>query len=208
MEEDTYPSEEKPEEPRENHRNHEAKTITIKKDDLWKYSTFVLVAVVVIGALLMISGGGNTGTGSAVGPLEDAVQEPEKLENSSFFITGDPICKDTEGKPYVILFSTTWCSHCLWIEDTFDSLLNGDFANKINLQHWQLDTGDNTMTPNVESEIPSEISSLYYKYNPQGSIPTFVFGCSYYRVGNGYERQNNLNAELVDFEFVISKLLE
>lgn len=40
-------------------------TITIKKDDLWKYSTFVLLAIVIIGAIVMFSGG-NGGSGNTV----------------------------------------------------------------------------------------------------------------------------------------------
>lgn len=46
-------------------------TLKIKKDDLWKYSTFVLLAVVVIGAIIMFTGNGsnnyaaNTGNNNA-----------------------------------------------------------------------------------------------------------------------------------------------
>lgn len=32
-------------------------TITIKKDDLWKYSTFILAALVIVGAFVMFGGG-------------------------------------------------------------------------------------------------------------------------------------------------------
>ena len=70
-----------------------------------------------------------------------------------------------------------------------------------------MDTGDNTITPEIETQVPKEILGIYEKYNPQGSIPTFVFGGKYFRVGNGYERQGDLNAELEDFRFVIGKLL-
>ena len=40
-------------------------TITIKKDQLWKYSTFLLLAVVIIGAFFMFSSNSTT-TGNVV----------------------------------------------------------------------------------------------------------------------------------------------
>jgi thiol-disulfide isomerase/thioredoxin len=179
------------------------KTLTIKKDMVWKIGT-ILFAVLFIISLVWNPFG--RGTGEVI--TEDTTGEPEKLAGSSFFITGDPVCKDADGKPYVILFSTTWCGHCIWIKDTFESLANEDFADKINLQHWEIDIGDNTLTSEIETEAPAEINALYQRYNPRGSIPTFVFGCEYFRVGNGYESQGDLNAELEDFKLVINKLLE
>ncbi|MCX6749315.1 MAG: thioredoxin family protein [Candidatus Pacearchaeota archaeon] len=167
--------------------------VTMKKSTLW----ILLVAILVVAvAIIIIWNPFKSSTGSAV------------LEGSTFSNTGDSIARDSEGKPYVILFSTTWCPHCIWIKDTFDSLIQEDFASQVNIQHWELDTGDNTITPEIETEVPAEITALYEKYNPQGSIPTFVFGGKYTRVGNGYERQKDLAAEKQDFELVIEKLLE
>ncbi len=185
----------------------EEKAITIKKDTLWKAAAGIFAVLFII-SLVWNPFGRGTGEVITEDTTGDTTGEPEKLAGSSFFITGDPICKDADGRPYVILFSTTWCGHCSWIKDTFDSLANEDFANKINLQHWEIDTGDNTLTSEVETEVPAEIGALYQRYNPRGSIPTFVFGCEYFRVGNGYESQNDLNAEMEDFKLVIEKLLE
>ena len=179
----------------------EEKTITIKKDTLWKYVAAIFAILFII-ALVWYHFGG---TGEVV---QEPAGEPTTLQGSTFLQTGDRICTDDDGKPYVVLFSTTWCGHCSWIKDTFDSLADEDFADKINLQHWELDTEDNTLTSEIETEIPAEIGILYQTYNPGGSIPTFVFGCSYFRIGNGYERQNDLDAELEDFKLVINKLLE
>jgi hypothetical protein len=41
--------------------------------------------------------------------------------------------------------------------------------------------------------------------NPQGSIPTF--GCKYYRIGNGYEQEGDLESEAAEFEAVIEALI-
>jgi len=144
----------------------------------------------------------------AGGENDNSNNPPSNIEGSTFLATGDSLCADDEGKPYVILFTTTWCPHCNWIGSTFESLATGDLADKINLQHWEIDTGDNALTSEVETEVPADMLALYQKYNPQGSIPTFVFGCEYFRIGNGYESQDDLNAELEDFENTISLLLE
>ena len=130
------------------------------------------------------------------------------VEGSTFLNTGDSILQDSVGKPYVLLFSTTWCPHCQWIKSTFDSLVQQNFSSQINLQHWELDTGDNTLTPETDTQVPADMLAIYKKYNPKGSIPTFVFGGKYMRIGNGYERQNDLSAELDDFKFIINKLIE
>lgn len=129
------------------------------------------------------------------------------VQGSTFTDTGDEICKDQDGKPYVLLFSTTWCPHCEWIKDTFESLAQEDFADQISLRHWEIDTGDDALTNQVETEVSKDMLDIYEKYNPQGSIPTFVFGCKYIRIGNGYESQDDLDAEMQDFKLIINKLL-
>jgi len=129
------------------------------------------------------------------------------LGETKFLDTGDEICKDSSGKPYVILFSTTWCPHCEWIADTFDGLKNSANVGSINLQHWEIDIGDNTLTSEVEKEVPKDIIALYEKYNPEGTIPTFVFGCKYTKIGNSYESADDLDAELQDFNTAINALL-
>ncbi len=132
---------------------------------------------------------------------------PSPVEGSTFLSSGDEACVDDSGKPYVILFSTTWCPHCEWIGSTFEGLATESFGDQINLQHWEIDIGDNTLTPGLETEVPEDMLALYQKYNPQGSIPTFVIGCEYFRIGNGYESQDDLAAELEDFKNTINLVL-
>lgn len=118
------------------------------------------------------------------------------------------ICVE-DGKPVVYLFTTTWCPHCTWIKDTFDStVLEYVDAGQIVAHHWEVDTGDDSLTEETEAEVPEEDLAVYKEFNPGGSIPTFVFGCKYYRIGNGYERQDDLEAEEAEFREVIEKLLE
>ncbi len=121
---------------------------------------------------------------------------------------GAEICTE-DGKPVVYLFSTTWCPHCTWVGETFDNLVKGYVdAGKIVAYHWELDINDDTLTSAKESSIPSAHQAVYQEFNPGGSIPTFVFGCKYFRVCNGYEAQDDLASEVMEFEAIINDLIQ
>jgi len=126
----------------------------------------------------------------------------------TFLATNDTV-ETVDGKPVIRLFSTTWCPHCVWISSTYDSVVNEYVSQgKIVAYHWQLDTGDNTLTPEAEIAVPASEQAVFQKFNPQGSIPTFVFGGKYYRIGNGYEREGNLTLEEQEFRAVIEELIK
>jgi thiol-disulfide isomerase/thioredoxin len=117
------------------------------------------------------------------------------------------VCR-IDGKPVIRLYSTTWCPHCKWIKDTFDRVAKEyEAAGKVKAYHWELDTGDDTLTDAVENEVPQLEQDIFAQSNERGSIPTFVFGCKYYRVGNGYEAEQNLVLEEAEFRAVMDKLL-
>jgi len=132
----------------------------------------------------------------------------ENEEIKTFEETGDEICEE-DNKPVIRLFSTTWCPHCQWIKDAFDKVAK-EYSDKgeIIAYHWELDIGDNILTAEQEKEVPETENAIYQKYNPSGSIPTFVFGCKYSRIGNGYERENDLSKEEAEFRAVIEELLK
>jgi len=114
------------------------------------------------------------------------------------------ICKEG-GKPVVYLFTTTWCPHCTWIKDTYDATMKDlEAQGKVKAYHWELDTNDDSLTSEVETEVPSEHLAVYQMFNPDGSIPTFVFGCKYFRIGNGHEAQQDLTAEAKEFEALVN----
>lgn len=119
---------------------------------------------------------------------------------------GAEVCKEN-GKPVVYLFSTTWCPHCTWIKDTFDKVAKEYVAaGKIVAYHWDIDVNDDTLTAAKETAFPTEANAVYQEFNPQGSIPTFVFGCKYFRVGNGFESQQDLAAEEKEFRAIFDEL--
>jgi len=129
-------------------------------------------------------------------------------EIKTFTDNGGVVCDQNE-KPVIRMFSTTWCPHCTWVGPTYDRIVKEYVdAGKIIAYHWKLDTGDNTLTEEVETEVPKSEVDLFSEFNPKSTIPTFVFGCRYYRIGTGYESQQDLDAEEAEFRTVIEKLLE
>ena len=126
---------------------------------------------------------------------------------TSFTTTEEEICR-VEGKPVIRLFSTSWCPHCAWIKNTYDKVTKEyQDQGKIVAYHWEVDTKDDLLTTAKEGEVPGKELEVFKQYNPDGSIPTFVFGCKYVRIGNGYEQQDNLAAEEQEFRLVIEDLL-
>ena len=119
----------------------------------------------------------------------------------TFTKTEDSICKE-DGKVIITLFSTSKNTASVWISDTFDSLAV-EYKDKAVLHHWQLDTGDDTLTGTKEEGIPQEELERFKKYNPASTVPTYVFGCKYVRVGNSY---GNLDEENAEFKRVIGQL--
>lgn len=142
----------------------------------------------------------------APGPVTLAVENPNI---KTFSQKKDAVILKEDGKPVIYLFSTTWCPHCQWIAETFDRVVK-EYVNagKIKAYHWEVDTGDNTLTTEKETKVPQNHLDIYQEFNPAGSIPTFVFGAKYFRTGNGYEQQKDLVSEEMEFKVVIEDLLK
>jgi len=169
-----------------------------------KNKKMLFIGILLIALAVLLSGcvdNGNGDSNSSNGIEPTSIKSFNKMENAQ-------ICKE-DGKPVVRLFSTTWCPHCIWIKDAFDSTVKEYIAQgKIIAYHWELDTGDNTLTPEAEGSVPASESAIYKQFNPEGTVPTFVFGCKYYRIGNAYEAQKDLSAEIGEFKAVIEELLK
>ncbi|QQR92780.1 MAG: thioredoxin family protein [Candidatus Iainarchaeum archaeon] len=122
-------------------------------------------------------------------------------------ISNAEICQQ-DGKPIIRLYSTTWCPHCKWINDTFNGVMK-EYVDqgKIVAMHWDVDIKDDQFTPKIDDDFPVSELELFQSVNPNGTIPTYVFGCKYYRVGNGFETQDDLDAEAGEFKALIEKLL-
>lgn len=144
----------------------------------------------------------------------EGIEEIENLENlkegnqqtGKFQVKeNESVCKEN-GKPIIRMYSLTHCPHCQWIKEAFKEVAK-KYEGKIIAHLWQLDTGDDEMTEKVESEVPSKEKEIYEKTGGVG-VPTFVFGCKYYRIGNAYENEENgLEKEKAQFREIIEKLL-
>lgn len=167
---------------------------------------FCLSLVTVIGYITIAASGGGGSDSSNDTTINPYDIEPSKI--TTFSDNGSNICTE-DGKPVIRLFSTTWCPHCQWVSDTFDAIVKM-YVDRglIVAHHWEVDTGDDTLTAQTENSVPVSELSVFDEFNPQNSIPTFVFGCKYYRIGNGHESEDDLKAEAAEFMAVIEKLLD
>jgi len=146
-------------------------------------------------------------TGFLTGQPDTGNNQDSDWEITSFTDQGKDI-KLVDGKPVIRMFSTTMCSHCKWAGPTYDRVVK-EYADagKIVAYHWQLDTGDNTLTEGVESEVPETELAVFYEISPRGFIPTYIFGGTYTRIGNGFERTGDLESEEKEFRAVIEQVI-
>lgn len=153
-------------------------------------------------------------------PISGCIQQPyvppgnnqtENITNANIttFQAIEGTLETIDGKPVIRLFSTTWCPHCVWIKPTFDRVAKEYVdAGRIVAYHWELDTGDDTLTSAAETTVPASEQAVFQKFNPRSSIPTFVFGGKYWRIGNGYEREQDLALEEREFRAVVEELIK
>lgn len=129
---------------------------------------------------------------------ESKTEEPIKNEFTS---TGKDICLEN-GKPIIRFYTSSQCARCKEIQKALEAAVK-DFD--ITLYEWELDTGDNLFTEEVETSLPQKEFEAVSNYNAKYAVPAFVFGCVYVRVGNTYT-QLNLLAEEEIFREVLTKL--
>ncbi len=124
----------------------------------------------------------------------------------TFEVIPGGICEET---PVVRMFSASTSTHGNWIRDVFDSTVM-EYAEKgqIKAYHWELDTGDNLLTEDVEKAVPKSEVEIFKEHSPDGAVPLFVFGCSYKRIGNGYEADNDIVSEEREFRDIINELIK
>ena len=140
--------------------------------------------------------------------LKNGIEEDsDPSEILTFSKENTEMCTEN-GKPVIYLFSSSTCPHSSWIAGTFNEVANEYIEKeKIKAYHWQLDTKNNILTEEIEGEIPTNHMSIFQRYSPQ-EIPAFVFGCKYYRIGNGYQEYRDLEKEKEEFIAVIEDILK
>lgn len=160
-----------------------------------------VLAIVLVSGCIQLPG---PGSGNQTGNSTNITS----VNITTFSLMEGPV-EAIDGKPVIRLFSTTWCPHCVWIKSTYDRVVSEYVSQgKIVAYHWELDTGDNTLTNETEKEVPDSEKAVFQKFNPRGTIPTFVFGGKYYRIRNGYETEQDLGKEEQEFRAVIEELIK
>jgi thiol-disulfide isomerase/thioredoxin len=183
------------------------------KSSFWTGLVIGIVILAILFAVALVTHAISFKFNKAAAPKTDTKQQATGIEAEvvgqagTFLEVNEPVCKEN-GKVAIYMFSTSWCPHCQWAKPIFEKAAKEYIAKgKIVAHNWELDTNDDTLTTVKETAIPANASALYEKYNPQGSIPTFIFGCKYYRVGTGNERTGDKAAEEKEFRDLIDKLL-
>ncbi len=167
-----------------------------------------IIAVIAVVAFVSTTGFFTVPEGAGPVPNDPVFPPVQPSEITTFVDSGDEV-ELVDGKPVIRLFSTTYCGHCRWVSSTYERVVKEYVdAGKIVAYHWEVDIKDDTLTPIAEGRIPDSEIQVFRKFNPMGSIPTFVFGGKYVRVGTGYERQDDLVAEEAEFRAVIEALIQ
>lgn len=172
------------------------------------YTGIAVFSLLLVVSLVMLNGGQH-------GEISETHKVTGKVTGnavdksfSTFTKTDNVLCLE-DGKPVIRLYSTTWCPHCRWIKETFDKVVK-EYADKgqIVAHHWELDAKDDTLTEENEGNIPDSEMQIFRKFDPSGGVPAFVFGCKYYRLGNGYERaENGLELEEQEIRNAIDSII-
>ena len=89
----------------------EEETITIKKQDVWKYSTFVLLAVLIIGAVYVYSDK-NSGTTNTNPVPNNPSNQPTQPSQVSASVDDDAILGNKNADVTIIEFSDYQCPFC------------------------------------------------------------------------------------------------
>lgn len=148
----------------------------------------------------------------AVALLLFGCTQSQPASQNAFKSVDNSICK-IDGKPVIRMYSTNICPHCKWVGPTFDEVVKKyEAQGKIVAYHWEwvVDQPTRTVSDLLHPEVtqmPDTEQKIFEQFTPEGYVPTFVFGCKYYRIGNQFEQQNDLNAEKAVFEETIQKLL-
>jgi protein-disulfide isomerase len=101
-----------------------SETITIKKDALWKYSTFVLLAILVIGGFITLSGNGGSPTAAVVGTNPNPAPVPTPSNAVVDLSKVEHMIGDESAKVVLVEWTDFECPFCQrHNEQTYDQII-------------------------------------------------------------------------------------
>lgn len=144
----------------------EENTITIKKDNLWKYSTLVLVAVIIVFGAVSLFNSGNSGTDSQGLPAtgQAAASGNSLIENN------DPVLGDKNAEVSVLEFSDFQCPFCARaFEGAVRDLKNSDLfrEGKVNFvyKHFPLNSIHPYAQKAAEASLCAQDQGKFWEYH-------------------------------------------
>ncbi|HLD86720.1 MAG TPA: SurA N-terminal domain-containing protein [Candidatus Nanoarchaeia archaeon] len=133
--------------------------------------------------------------------------EEAKQGISSFIESQAPLCA-ADNKPIIRMFTASSCDECKGPSKRLKSLLQSpELLSEVNGHIWEIDTGDDLLTPQKETGVPKSEIGQFFSISPNREVPAYSFGCKYTRVGQLPDSAGNLNAEEKEFKEVILTLL-
>ena len=107
----------------------------------------------------------------------------------TFYDSGRDICYE-DGKPIMRMYAASGCGYCKWNKPIFEKVVKEYIeAGKVTGYLWE--DNKNLLSEGGQESITKEEHDIYTEYNPQGSVPTIVMGCKYYRIGSSFARMEN-----------------
>ncbi len=141
--------------------------------------------------------------------IKDSKTASADNEFPTFRSTGENICRNDKGQPVVFLYTSPGCSHCAWIGETYDSVVMKYVEmGLIEAHHYDMSNNNDSLTFEVETEMPKKHLEIFETGTPEGYVPYFNFGCMYDRIGTGYERLDDLFAEEIEMRKIIDSLIK
>lgn len=114
----------------------------------------------------------------------------------TIYKSGFDLCTNKAGKPVIIFFGSSTCSICEWLGPIFDhAVMNYMEDGSIEAHHYDLLSGDDLLTEEIETEVPPIFLKLKEKGDPQDLVPYINFSCKYERVGLGFKEDRDAEAE-------------
>lgn len=168
----------------EENTNKKADTITIKKDDLWRYSTFALLGVLVLGAIFFVLPSGQTINGNVVNegnkPGNTLPPPTANLEIQE----GDYVKGNANAEITIFEFSDFECPFCGGFYKQTLSQIEKEYIDtgkvKFVYKHFPLDNIHPFATPAAEAyECAGEqgkawdMHDLLFEQGVQGGVSSF-----------------------------------